>query len=63
MAILFLTFPYTYYALCFIFRSGCDGTPERALSTWTVLAPRGTIIKATAVNPRAGTATALISLV
>lgn len=44
-------------------RSGCDGTPERALSVWTVLAPRGTMIKTTAIHPRAGTATALISLI
>lgn len=43
-------------------RSGSDGTPDRALSVWMVVAPKGTSLLATAVHPRAGTATAAISL-
>ncbi|MFZ4720357.1 MAG: M14 family metallopeptidase [Ilumatobacteraceae bacterium] len=35
-----------------------DGTPERALASWTVRAPEGTTITVMATHPRAGRATA-----
>jgi hypothetical protein len=39
-----------------------DGTGDRALATWTVKAARGTVIDVVAQHPRAGRATASITL-
>lgn len=42
------------------FRHAVDGTPDRALATWTVRAPAGTSVTVTATHPRAGTATSTL---
>ena len=44
------------------FSDGNDGTPDRALAVWTVAAPAGTTLTATAMHQRAGTATAQLTL-
>jgi hypothetical protein len=44
------------------FHGGHDGTPDRALVTWTVAAPVGTNVTINAVSERAGTATISIDL-
>jgi hypothetical protein len=37
-------------------RSGCDGTPDRALCVWNVIAPQNVFVDVTAGHQRAGTA-------
>jgi len=44
------------------FRNSVDGTPDRALATWTVRAPARSEATVTATHPRAGTATAELRL-
>jgi hypothetical protein len=44
------------------FTDGHDGTPDRALATWVVEADAGTTLTLTAWHPRAGRATATVTL-
>lgn len=43
------------------FNAGDGGSPERALTTWTVRCPPGTELTATASHQRAGSKTATIT--
>ena len=44
------------------FRSGNDGTPDRALVSFVVRAPAGTTLEVTAAHPRAGRTTTPVSI-
>ena len=44
------------------FRSANDGTPDRALVTWTLRAPAGSEVRIVALHPRAGRAEATVTL-
>jgi hypothetical protein len=44
------------------FREGNDGTPDRALATWTVRADAGSVLTVTASHPRCGRTTSTLTL-
>ena len=54
-----------YYIITFVtieYRSGSDGTPDRALATWLIEAEEGLRLQAVAMHPRAGKQTASMIL-